>query len=220
VDNKDAELRTLRVFLSYSHKDRYLAGEFKVQLENYGFEVFLAHEDIEPLSEWQDEIISSLKDCDIFIPIISKNFKESNWTDQETGFALAREILIIPIMIDLSPYGFIGKLQALKPDDAVSDSCEKIIEIIKNSPLSELLTNCFIRSFVNSETFYQANDRADLLQEYEPFNDDQINELVRGYIINDQISGGFRAKPFVKRMFEKYSDVIKPELKEKFEEFV
>ena len=38
---------TIRVFLSYSHKDKELAGEIKKRLEEHGLEAFLAHEDIE-----------------------------------------------------------------------------------------------------------------------------------------------------------------------------
>lgn len=40
MDNEDAELRTLRVFLSYSHIDKELAGEIKEKLEEYGLESF------------------------------------------------------------------------------------------------------------------------------------------------------------------------------------
>jgi len=220
VDNEDTELRTLRVFLSYSHKDRELAGEIKEYIEDYRLEVFLAHEDIEPSREWQEEIIRSLKACDIFIPIVSENFKESKWCDQESGIAFAEDKYIIPINVSLVPYGFIGKYQALKLGESISDSCDKIIEIIDSTMLNEQLTDCLIKSFIESESFSVANKRAQLLEKREPFTEDQINEIIRGFVINDQIRGGYKAEPIVKRMFEKYSEVIKPELKEKFEELV
>jgi len=216
VDNEDTELRTLRVFLSYSHKDKKLAGEIKKRLEHHGFEVFLAHEDIEPSREWQEEIIHNLKGCDIFIPIVSENFKESKWCDQESGFAFAEGKYIIPINVNFVPYGFIGKYQALKIDESISDSCAKIIDIIKKSPLKEKLTDYVIKMFIKSRNFDVANANAQLLEKYEPFTEDQINEIIRGYVTNYQISGGFAAKRIVRRMFEKYSEVIKPELKEKF----
>ena len=145
MDNEEAESRTIRMFLSYSHKEKELAGEIKENLEAGGFEVFLAHEDIEPSSEWQEEIIRNLKNCDIFIPIVSENFKESEWTDQESGIAFAEEKMIIPINLNLVPYGFIGKFQALKVGRRISDSCTKIIEIIKtkNPALKEIITGPF-----------------------------------------------------------------------------
>jgi len=220
MDDEELELKPLNVFLSYSHKDRDIAGKIKEQLERFGFEVFLAHEDIEPLREWQDEIISKLKNCDILIPIVSMNFRESYWTDQETGFALARSILIIPLRIDLAPYGFIGKLQALKIDDRIPDSCEKIIEIFKKSPLYEPFIDTYIRAFINSEDFYKANEMADLLKDCERFNVKQVNEIIKGYINNSQVRGGFRAGPFVNRIFEEYSEVIDQELKQKYKQIL
>ena len=148
------------------------------------------------------------------------NFRESYWTDQETGFALARGILIISLRIDLAPYGFIGKLQALKIDDRIPDSCEKIIEIFKKSPLYEPFIDTYIRAFINSEDFYKANEMADLLKDCERFNVKQVNEIIKGYINNSQVRGGFRAEPFVKRIFEEYSEVIDQELKQRFEQLL
>lgn len=180
----------------------------------------MAHEDIEPSTEWQEEIIHSLKGCDIFIPIVSENFKESNWTDQESGIALAEDKFIIPLNVNLVPYGFIGKYQALKLDRNISDSCDKIIEIIDNTPLNEKLTDSLIKRFIESWNFVAANENAQLLEKREPFTEDQINEIIRGFVINNQIRGGWTANRIVKKMFDKYSEVIKQELKEKFEELV
>ena len=207
MDNEDAKLRTIRLFLSYSHKDRELAGEIKENLQDCGFEVFLAHEDIEPSSEWLEEIIRRLKDCDVFIPIISKNFKESNWTDQESGIAFAEEKMIIPLRLDLVPYGFIGKFQALKLSGSISDTCTKIIDIIKikNKALKEIITDNFIKSFINSESFAEANRKAQLLSSHEPLTDEQINEIVRGFVTNSQVYGAFTSKRIVKKFYEEHS---------------
>ena len=75
--------KTLRVFLSYSYVDRGMARDLKSELEPYGIEVFLAHEDILPSTEWQEEIVMSIKGCDVFIPILTASFSESSWTDQQ-----------------------------------------------------------------------------------------------------------------------------------------
>ena len=72
----ESSTRKLRVFLSYSSIEQKLAGEIKRGLELLDFEVFLAHEDIEPAIEWQEEIIKQLIESDIFLPIINDNFKD------------------------------------------------------------------------------------------------------------------------------------------------
>ena len=212
--------RQLRVFLSYSSIDKKLAGEIKQNLESFNFEVFLAHEDIEPAIEWQEEIIRNLRTCDIFIPIVSKNFKESKWTDQESGFVLALNKLIIPIEVNLVPYGFIGKYQALKLGREIHDSCIKVIKIVRaHPPFKELLDNRSIKAFLDSVTFDEANTRAEGLELLEPFTPTQINEIIRGYLANDQIQGAWRARPRVVSWFEKYKDDIQPALVEQFEIF-
>lgn len=209
-------LHTIRVFLSYSSKDKNLVGELKEALESNGFEVFLAHEDIEPSKDWQEEIIRNLEECNIFIPIISKNFKASCWTDQESGIAFVGDKLIIPVNIGLVPYGFIGRYQALKFDGNISHACEKIVEAIIKFPRFEL-RYFFIKRFVESGHFSEANSRAGKLKLYESFTDDQINEIIRGYVNNVEIRGGFESRPFVDSLVKKYADIIDPGLKEEYE---
>ena len=80
--------RTVRAFISYATADKGLARQIKDGLEKYGLETFLAHEDIQPAEEWQQVILDNLESTDVFIPIITGNFPESKWTDQESGIAL------------------------------------------------------------------------------------------------------------------------------------
>lgn len=212
--------KQLRVFLSYSSIDKKLAGEIKQHLESLDFNVFLAHEDIEPAIEWQKEIIRQLKACDIFIPIINENFIESKWTDQESGFTLALDKLIIPIDAGLVPYGFIGKYQALKLGHDVSDSCRRVRARVRtHPPFKEILDNRMIKAFVDSTNFAEANSLSEFLESIEPFTPNQINEIIKGYLANDQIRGAWHARPRLVSWFEKYKDDIQPILVEQFEIF-
>ena len=218
--SKEQFIRPLRVFLSYSSKNKILAGEIKQSLELFDFEVFLAHEDIEPAIEWQEEIIKQLKVCDIFLPIINENFKESMWTDQESGYALALDKFIIPLNAGLVPYGFIGKYQALKIGTDVVDSCRKILTRVRShAPFKEIFDNRSIKKFTDSGSYSDANTQAENLDIFEPFTPNQINEIISGSLANDQIQGAYRAWPKVKTWFEKYKDSLQPILVEQFEIF-
>ena len=73
--------KTLRLFLSYSHKDKRIAGAIKEAFNHYGMEAFLAHEDIQIGQDWRNTILNNLKQFDVFVAVISKNFTESDWTD-------------------------------------------------------------------------------------------------------------------------------------------
>lgn len=103
-------------FLSYSYQDRKLAAEIDEELEGYGFEVFLAHEDIEPRREWQEEILRRLGACEVFLALLTDAFEESNWTHQEIGIAFARSPvrpLMVPINAGRGPVGFLARYQAI-----------------------------------------------------------------------------------------------------------
>jgi hypothetical protein len=68
-------------------------------LSTFGMDVFLAHDDLQPSAEWQKEIVQALRKCDVFIPLLTRSFHSSLWTDQETGIAIARKKLILPEVI-------------------------------------------------------------------------------------------------------------------------
>ena len=209
------DVSPIEIFISYSNKDKVLAGEIKTQLEVMGFNVFLAHEDIEPNTEWQIEIIKNLKKCDVFIPLISENFEESDWTDQETGIAFGLDKYIIPISIDVAPYGFIGKIQSLKCRTS-PETCAKIWEILSKTSLLDRLKESLIIKFIDSAYFDDANDISDALKQLQPFNVKQVEMMVRGYIDNSQISGGFRAGPFVRELVNENKEKIDPKLLQEF----
>ena len=104
----------IHAFLSYSHKNRKLARRLKEGLAEFGIEAFLADDDIGVSEHWRRVILKKLRDCEMFIPILTDAFVESEWTDQEAGFALARGKRVVPLKVDLGPYGFIGAFQALR----------------------------------------------------------------------------------------------------------
>jgi TIR domain len=105
----------IKAFISYSSEEKKIGGRLKQYLISYcGYEPFIAHDDIAGSEEWEKEILHAIRAADFFIPLVSKHFKTSVYTDQETGFAVGVGRKIIPIKLDSTdPYGFISKYQAL-----------------------------------------------------------------------------------------------------------
>jgi len=214
-ENKIFIGKSLRVFVSYSTADKKLAGALKVGLEDYGMDVFLAHEDITPCEEWEQIILRTLKQTDIFMPLLTKNFKNSSWTDQETGIAVSDQKFIISLKVNIDPYGFISKYQAFTftfkevPTHGGSyslcaDSCLGIIKLIlTNKDLKENLKDCLIRSFINSGSFLDAGSKIIILDEVDSFSKEQIDAVIQGSISNDQINGSFKTKTFLKKFMQK-----------------
>jgi hypothetical protein len=103
----------LKLFISHIsvHKDK--AKRLKDCLIPFGIDGFVAHEDIRPTLEWQDEIERALHDMDALLAIHTEGFSRSIWTQREIGFALGRGVKIISFKMGEDPTGFISRRQAL-----------------------------------------------------------------------------------------------------------
>ena len=100
------------LFLSHLATYKKFASELQQVLEQYGIVAFVAHKDIDPTAEWQNEIELALSTCDALVALLHPGFHESKWTDQEIGFVMGRPMPVFSIFLGETPYGFIGKTQA------------------------------------------------------------------------------------------------------------
>lgn len=205
-------IKSLKVFFSYSTNDKETVGILKTLLESMGFEVFLAHEDLEPCVEWQEEIKKNLNNCDIFIPLLTNSFKDSEWTDQETGIAIGTDKFIIPVQVDFPPYGFIGKIQSLRKNEFLIDTAKEIVKVIRNkSKFGKDMNNFIIYAFSNSKNFDQANNRARLLEEIQDFKPEQIHQIFNAIKQNTIIQRAYVAKRVLGPLFGRYKENLKDE---------
>jgi hypothetical protein len=63
---------------------------------------------------WQQEIEAALRSMDAMAAILTPEFPESRWTDQEVGWALGAGHYVLPIRRGLDPYGFIAEVQGIR----------------------------------------------------------------------------------------------------------
>lgn len=115
-------MQALAGFISYSTSDKRVAAEVRSALSDLAVDCFLAHDDLRVSEEWKRRILDELRRCKVFVALLSKHFKASEWAPQETGFAVARRgMLIIPISLDGTlPFGFISELQGQRLPSPVS----------------------------------------------------------------------------------------------------
>lgn len=207
-------LKSIRIFISYNTLDKDLAGKIKTLLSNYGLEVFLAHEDISPSKEWEDVILQNLDSTDIFIPLITKKFLISDWTDQESGIAFIKNKFIIPLVVDTHPYGFLGKYQELKINQQnIYETCLKIINtIVDNDKFYENMSYLLINSLKNSSSFDDAGIKANVLSTIKIKNSKQMDLIIKSIIDNNQIRFSFRAFPFLSTIFNENKKLINKKL--------
>lgn len=194
----------MKIFMSYAHEDRENVGEIKrLLINNHGFDVFVAHDDVAVSSEWMRVIISELEACDVFIPFLTRRFERSKWTDQETGYALAKGIKIIPVSAGIDPYGFIQPLQALLYRDP-TDACNRIMMALVETPeLKDRVLDSIIEIFGARNTFDDAADRLDYLMRFEEkISARQKNVILKHAGTNNQIYLGRRPRNRVNKFID------------------
>jgi len=168
-----------KLFICHLSTFKKKIGFLKSELESYGISAFVAHEDIEPTKEWQEEIEKGLFSMDALCAVLMPGFKESNWTDQEIGIAIGRGVLIIPIRRELDPYGFIGKYQGLQAvGKKVGEVAEEIFQILVRNPQTRIkMLNCLIDLFLLSNDSKEAIERIKSIKKIKDFPIDKIKLL-------------------------------------------
>jgi hypothetical protein len=141
-----------RLFVSHLSTFKREAGLLQGILRRYGISAFVAHVDIEPTKEWQDEIEAALNSMDALVAILMPGFHESNWTDQEVGFAIGRGALVIPVMRGLTPYGLMGKFQGLNSHGKnVGQVAREVFDVIAESPKTRArMLSCLVETTLQS----------------------------------------------------------------------
>ncbi len=215
ISANDYEVKTIRVFVSYSSVNKSLAGQIKRILEQYGLSVFLAHDDIPPLHDRQEEISNNLNGCDVFIPVLTHSFRNSKWTDQEIGMAFALKKLIIPLKVNTDPYCFISKIQACKLDlNNPRRSCLNIINVLNDSQFKKSLIDSLLRALEEAYDFDSATKVIKELNDFENLKEEQINHIIRVSIRNNQFRLCSTGKAFLRTIIKKYASMIDPFLLE------
>jgi hypothetical protein len=105
---------SLHVFISHKSDQSHRARNLRHQLLDYGISSFVAHENIEPNTEWQMSVQRAIFSCDALVALVCDKFSPSPWTDQEVGIALGRQIPIhcVRLSTTAKPAGFLAKVQA------------------------------------------------------------------------------------------------------------
>ena len=143
-----------KVFISHVSKYKESASNLKLMLEPYGISAFVAHEDIKPSKEWEVEIEKALFSMNALCAILTPDFCESSWCDQECGYAFGRNVLTIPIEKGQLPYGMFGKIQAIKSEGKNAQQiAERVFEAIVDNDKSRVdYTHTLMNMILNNKS--------------------------------------------------------------------
>ncbi len=129
---------------------------------------------------------------------------DSDWTDQETGFALALKKKMIPLTVHQHPYGFVGAFQALKWNKASPDAtCWQIVECLhEESRFAQAAKDGAIDVFLSGSDFNKVASTVKKLLRFRPFSVEQLRRIIEGSTGNQGIYGCHAAQPLMKTLIE------------------
>lgn len=210
----------MKAFISYAHQEREVAGRVAEALDQIGIESFKAHEDLRVSDPWRERIIEELGRCDLFVPLLSKTFRESHWASQEAGFAIAKGVLVFPLMLDETvPYGFLSQWQGERIDPP--EPIEILLPVLVNRKPREVLS-LMIERLGRVESFGAADSGSARLQPYvDQLNLKEANRLLHLSVVNREIweghhhqKGNSSLLPDLLRVHRDHLDVKKVEMLE------
>ena len=182
-----------RVFVSHRDQHKLVARELSDALSEYGVSSFVAHDTIQPMSEWRAEIMKGLETMEVMLVFLTDDFEESHWTNQEVGYALGKGVPVISLKLGRKdPPAFISHMQALRGRiDNLPAAARGLYPLIADAlGRRERLQEVLVRSFLASTSFLDTRDRFDRMRSaVKKLSDDEISQIITGYYLNDQLYG-------------------------------
>jgi TIR domain len=150
----DENSRYFRLFLSHTHAHRQEVGLLASALLDEGIAGFVAHDSISATLEWENEILRALRECEALAAYLTADFPGSDWTDQEVGVVVGRGLLVLALNVEIVPYGFMGRYQAMKAASGIDRKvlAAEIADALRNhvstkAAMAEATVDRFVRSY-------------------------------------------------------------------------
>lgn len=182
-----------RLFLSHLAERKVEVHKLKDSLRYYGISAFVAHDDIQPSKEWQDEIELALRSMDSLAALVTPKFIESKWCDQEIGWAFGRGIPVLPVRLGNDPYGFAGKYQAIPGTlNNPYELAELIFDTLSiKSETRRAICRAMPTALLQSRSFAMSQKLRKVIASYEDYTDSEKETIWKACEENGQVSGSW-----------------------------
>lgn len=134
------------VFISYSSRDREFVKQLVETLQAMGVACWVAPEMIPAGSSYAREIPKAIRECEVFLLLLSKTSQDSIWVEKETDSAISNRKNIIPFQLDDTPLNdafrfYLNNVQmisyAQNPDMAMRELKEQLRELGQEATAGE-----------------------------------------------------------------------------------
>jgi len=195
-----------RLFLTHCASYKAPVAKLQTALAGRGISAFVAHADIEPTKEWEEEIERALQTMEALAAMLTSDFPQSRWCDQEVGIALGQGKLVIPVKVDIDPYGFLGKHQALRaPRDAPEVTAPAILDILLKHPGTTVsMTNAVVGAFADAWNFATAKTLVGVLEALPKVSKEQASIIAQAVQENGQVSDAYGVPERVRALLKRH----------------
>ena len=148
------------IFLSHADNDKKIARKLADELSRFALKIFVAHDDIQVGDHWEITLVEKIRNCDLFMVLLSEHFHEARYTDHEVGIAYNLNKPIVPVRVDETmPYGFMSKFQARKISANIdkNEITNLFCTMSEKGKIGMKMRNNLIDEFCESGSFISAN---------------------------------------------------------------
>ena len=176
------------VFISYDASDKQTAGEISNRLSKLGVHNFLAHRDIKSGKKWRDELIKQLDSTSAMVCIIGREYHQRPVCSQEIGWAIARQIPVVPCSIhaEVEPgkLGLISEIQFIFHKQSHDETAFNILnQLLNETSVGGQVVDALLEKLAASDRYDTARDRWRAIEKAEKLSMPQIIRLAT--ILND-----------------------------------
>ena len=104
---------------------------------------------------FSEPFVLALNSAHALAAFLTYNFHKSEWTDQEVGIALGRGLLVIPVYLEIDPYGFMARKQAmsgnLKNIERLAMGLINILTLLEDNPYEKESFVCMFSACGNDQ---------------------------------------------------------------------
>ena len=199
----------VRLFASHLAEHCLAVSGVAEAMEPYGFGTFVAHQTIGITTDWRNEIERALAACDCMVVFAHPAFHESDWTDQEFGWALGRGV---PIVVVAYPgtklLGFVEKYQAIVvPDSGMTapDLARQITEsFIARDDFRGRVIDGLISALGYADSYVRAGTTAEMLDaHYDELRRSDMIAILHAHVTNHEVGEATLARRPLRRLVEK-----------------
>jgi TIR domain len=190
-----------RLFLSHAHQDREFVSAVAQGLNTKGIHGFVAHQDIDVQAEWAYVIEYALDTADALVAFTSEHSLTSPWCNQEIGWALGRDLLVVSVALGRAPTGFTSRFQAQKTTDDPQQLAGNLWNfLLGRKETGVTLSKAVINYLEASDNWEDATPRSAMLSSLQ-WTADTVSQLAEAVRSSRKLTEAYRVSGRVRQVF-------------------